>query len=81
MSDDYAMPSDDVNLCYALLVDKSGQTADPLDDMSDYCLEASFNLEFKLVRRPGFPAPAGATYGAVCQLADFPDVECPGIGG
>jgi hypothetical protein len=81
MSDDYAMPSDDVNVCYAMRVDKSGLSADPLDDMSPECVEANFNLEFVLERRPGFPAPGGTSVAAECEMADFPEVTCPGIGG
>ena len=79
---DYQMPSDDVNVCYALLVDDTGSvTSDPNDDMSDECTEDNYNLEFKIARRPGYPAVGGTAISATCSLADFPEVDCPGIGG
>ncbi len=77
----YAMPSDEDNVCYVLLVDIGGQTADLGDDMSEECLDANYNLEFKVARRPGFPAPGGTSISATCSLSDFPQVDCPGIGG
>jgi hypothetical protein len=80
-SDNYAMPSDAANVCYAVLVDTGGQTADPNDDMSPECMDSSYNLEFKLARRPGFAAPGGTAVTASCTLADFPAQQCPGIGG
>jgi hypothetical protein len=80
-TNDYTMPSDADNVCFAMLVDKVGMTADPEDDMSDYCADQNFNLEFEIARRPGFPAPGGTALSATCELAQFPDVDCPGIGG
>jgi hypothetical protein len=80
-SNDYAMPADDVNVCYAALVDPGGLTPTPTDDMSEQCIDGNFNLEFKIARRPGFPAPGGTSISATCSLADFPEVSCPGIGG
>ncbi len=77
----YTMPNADVNVCYAMLVDKQGLTPDPSDDISLDCSESNFNLEFKIARRQGFPAPSGTAIAASCELAQFPDVECPGIGG
>ncbi|KIG11845.1 hypothetical protein DB30_02397 [Enhygromyxa salina] len=78
---DYSMPGSDVNVCYALLTDDSMQTGSVGDDMSDYCKDENFNLEFKIARRPGYPATGGTSISATCSLADFPDVTCPGIGG
>jgi hypothetical protein len=77
---DYAMPADDVNFCYALLADDVGRTDDFTDDMSPECSELNYNLEFKLARRPGFPAPSGTSIYATCSLADHPQVDCPEIG-
>ena len=37
-------------------------------------------IEFVIVRRPGFPAVGGSTLSATCSLADFADLDCPGIG-
>jgi hypothetical protein len=78
---DYAMPDDATNVCHAILVDKSGQTADPYDDMAPECIDLNSNVQFELVRRPGFPGVSGTAVTATCELADFPDVACPGIGG
>jgi hypothetical protein len=77
---DFAMPADETNVCYALLVDYSGQTGDMADDMSPECSELNYNLEFKISRRPGFPAPGGTAITATCSLSDFPQVDCPNIG-
>lgn len=76
-SDSYAMPSDAANVCFAMLVDKAGQTADPWDDMTNVCVEEGVNLEFKIVRRPGFPAPGGASVSADCVLSGQPALDCP----
>jgi hypothetical protein len=78
---DYVMPSDHHHVCYAMLTDREDATATTSDDMSWVCEDQHYNLEFEIERRPGFPAPAGAAIQAICSLADFPDVDCPGIGG
>jgi hypothetical protein len=80
-TNDYSMPADGVNVCYALLTDDAGASMDPADDMSPECSDLAFNLEFKISRRPGFPAAGGTSISATCSLADFPEVTCPGIGG
>lgn len=78
---DYAMPGADINVCYAALTDSSDLSASTLDDMSPECKTLNYNLEFKIIRRPGFPAIGGTSISATCSLADFPDLSCPGIGG
>ena len=80
---DYLMPSDADNVCFAMLVDSPDAplTSTPSDDMVEECLDQNFNLQFEIVRRPGFPAPGGTSVSATCTLADFPEVQCPGIGG
>jgi hypothetical protein len=80
-TNDYTMPGPDINVCYALLTDDSGQTPSPDDDMSPECTDFNYNLEFKIARRPGYPAAGGTSISATCSLADFEDVSCPGIGG
>jgi len=82
-SGDYAMPSDAVNACFVMLVDDPDAplTGSTLDDMSSECVDKNFNLEFKVARRPGFPAPGGTSVSATCSLADFANETCPGIGG
>ncbi len=79
-TNDYAMPADGVNVCYVALTDDSMMTPATTDDMSPECVADNFNLEFKVIRRPGFPAEGGTAISATCSLADFPDVTCPGIG-
>ncbi|NVB41524.1 VWA domain-containing protein [Pseudenhygromyxa sp. WMMC2535] len=79
-TNDYSMPSDDVNVCYALLVDDSGLTADTADDMSQECIDLNYNLEFKIARRQGFPAPGGTAISATCSVSDFQAVDCPNLG-
>jgi hypothetical protein len=80
-TDDYTMPATGVNVCYALLTDDVMATGSIDDDMSAFCSDENYNLEFKIARRPGFPATGGTSISATCSLADFPDVTCPGIGG
>ena len=77
--DDYSMPSDADNVCYALLVDSEGLTADINDDLSDYCAEDGFNLEFRIARRVGFPALGGSLIDAECFLSEYPAIDCPGL--
>lgn len=80
-TNDYTMPNDTANVCFALLTDTGGQTGSGADDMSPECKDLNYNLEFKIARRPGFPAAGGTSISATCSLADFEDVSCPGIGG
>ncbi len=80
MTEDYTMPSEQANVCYALLVDSNDLSADPNDDMSPGCADLHFNLEFEIARRPGFPAAGGTAISAECSLSDFPNVDCPNLG-
>ncbi|MFO7561219.1 MAG: hypothetical protein R6X02_01145 [Enhygromyxa sp.] len=80
-TNDYTMPADDINVCYAMLTDSNMSTPSTADDMSEECTDRNFNLEFKIARRPGFPAEGGTAISATCSLADFPEITCPGIGG
>jgi hypothetical protein len=77
---EYVMPSEDDDVCFAMLTDGESLTATTSDDMSGYCDDGHYNLELVIVRRPGFPAPDGASMSATCTLAEIPDVDCPGIG-
>ncbi len=74
------MPNDAVDACFATRVDAGMLSADPLDDLSAYCVESGFNLEFDLVFRPGVLPPAGHSVTATCDLADEPSVDCPALG-
>jgi hypothetical protein len=76
----YEQPSADDNVCFYTLSDQS-QSGDPNDDMSDECIEDGFNLEFKVLRREGFPAAGGTSLTATCQLSETPTVDCPNLGG
>jgi hypothetical protein len=76
---DYVMPSDSDDVCYAMLTDSEGATATTSDDMSGDCSDHHYNLEFVIERRTA--APAGTAITATCTLAEFPEVDCPGIGG
>ncbi|TPV94687.1 MAG: VWA domain-containing protein [Myxococcales bacterium FL481] len=73
--EDYVVP-DGEDVCYAVLSDKEGQTEDEHDDMSDECKEKSWNLEFKLRRRPGAPAKPGTAVRATCSLSEVPEIDC-----
>jgi hypothetical protein len=77
----YAIP-EGASVCFATRVDPDGSvTADPRDDLSPACVEGNFNVEFVLARQPGYSLPAGTAIVATCRLADFPEIDCPGIGG
>ena len=55
--------------------------ADIAQDYTHQLQQVPDILEFKIARRPGYPAPGGTSISADCELADFPGVTCPGIGG
>ena len=47
------------------------------DERSDWCAEAGFNLEIRLVRRAGVPAPKSASISALCALSQDKATDCP----
>ena len=64
--------------CYAYLVDNDGQhTPSKLDDMSEYCSDQGFNLEFQLIRSAA--APAGTSVSANCRLSNNVMRDCPNL--
>ena len=67
------------NVCFVNLVDQTGLTATTDDDMQDACIDEGWNLEFRVNRREGFPAPGGAQVSATCQLSPNKAVDCPGL--
>ena len=75
----YAMPDDATVVCFAYLVDTGDQSGSPLDDIDPVCTDDGYNLEFKIARRPGFPAAAGTSLSAECQLSDTPANDCPNL--
>ncbi len=58
------------DVCFVPLVD---------DALSEFCAEEGWNLEFRLVRREGVPAPGGTSVSATCQLSQRKQVECPAL--
>ncbi len=77
---DYTQPNDNSNVCYVLVTDADGMsTPDPSDTMSPECVDGGYNLEFKLYRRPGFPALGGSTVSATCILSELPQLDCPNL--
>ncbi|MEM6295677.1 MAG: VWA domain-containing protein [Myxococcota bacterium] len=67
------------DVCFTNLVDQDGSTPNELDNMQDACIDEGWNLEFRLVRREGVPAPGGAQVSATCQLSQNKAVDCPGL--
>ena len=57
-------------ICFVSLVD---------DTLSEECAAEGWNLEFRLVRRDGVPAPGGTSVSATCQLSQNKQVDCPGL--
>jgi hypothetical protein len=68
-----------VDVCYVLLADSIGLTSDTADDMSATCIDEGWNLEFRIVRRSGVPAPVGAQVSATCSLSQNKAIDCPGL--
>ncbi len=65
-------------VCFGIRRDRDGkQTPSMLDDMSPYCIDEGFNLEFELVRSAA--APAGVTYSGVCEPSDNKQKDCPNL--
>ncbi|MEM7159236.1 MAG: vWA domain-containing protein [Myxococcota bacterium] len=78
--EDGSFPSDDDNVCFLALVDDGSAekaTGRDNDDMSEFCVDAGWNLEFVLSRRDGFPAPGGTAVSATCQLSQNKAIDCP----
>jgi hypothetical protein len=60
----------EADVCY---VERTG------DDLSSACAEDGWNLEFRIVRKQGVHAPAGAQVGVECALSSDPAVDCPNL--
>jgi hypothetical protein len=71
------VPPGDATVCYVALVDKDKASATADDDMSQECIDAGWNLEFKVFRKG--PAPAGSTVTATCELSSLREVDCPDL--
>lgn len=74
-----ALPAGAV-VCWVPLIDPDGNATPGADDnMSAYCANEGWNLEFRLVRAPGVPAPSGASIQAACELSQNKTIDCPGL--
>ncbi|MBC8073359.1 MAG: VWA domain-containing protein [Deltaproteobacteria bacterium] len=69
------------DVCYVTLVDKGGTSATdaPGDEMSEFCAEQGWNVEFQLVRAPDAPAEGGTSVSATCQLSQARAQDCPDL--
>lgn len=67
------------DVCFVGLVDPSGLTGSTDDDMQQACVDEGWNLEFRINRRDGVPAPSGSVVGAACSLSSNKLVDCPGL--
>ena len=62
----------DGDVCFVALVD---------DEIDPMCIDEGWNLEFRVVRREGVPAPSGAQISATCSPSTNQAVDCPGLPG
>ncbi|MCR9164803.1 MAG: VWA domain-containing protein [Nannocystaceae bacterium] len=60
------------DVCFVYLTD---------DERDQACVDSGYNLEFRIVRREGVPAPGGAQVSATCQLSQQRTVDCPNLPG
>lgn len=65
-------------LCVVLRSDDGELTATPLDDLSQACVDAGWNLEVEVVRAD---PPPGDAIEVMCRLADDPSLCAAGPGG
>ncbi|MBV1860286.1 MAG: VWA domain-containing protein, partial [Nannocystaceae bacterium] len=72
---------DGANVCFVALLDHSGLTETTDDDMQPACIDAGWNLEFRINRPEGTPAPSGVQVSATCQLSENKAIDCPGLPG
>jgi hypothetical protein len=70
------VPGDGATVCFAYRVDKTGnETPSELDNMSKFCVDEGFNLEFNIVRV--VPAAPGVVISASCALSKDKPQDCP----
>lgn len=67
------------DVCFVSLVDQDESTPSADDDMDPACIDEGWNLEFRVNRREGVPAPGGAQVSATCQLSPNKVVDCPNL--
>lgn len=68
---------DGETVCSAELVDRDSLTPSSLDDMSQRCSDAGYNLEFLIVRAGA--TPPGVTMSAACELSNDKPKDCPNL--
>ncbi|HET6584480.1 MAG TPA: vWA domain-containing protein [Nannocystaceae bacterium] len=61
---------DGADVCFIAVTD---------DTIDAYCSDQGYNLEFRLNRREGVPAPGGTSVKATCQLSVTKEVDCPDL--
>ncbi len=49
------------------------------DERSDFCADVGFNLELRIVRRTGVPAPGGTAIVGRCELSPDKRADCPDL--
>ena len=77
---DGSVPEGD-DVCFLSLTDQTGLTDTEDDDIQAACTDVGYNLEFRIVRREGNPAPGGAQVSATCQLSQNTALDCPDLPG
>lgn len=81
--DDGTFARADVPLCEAGGVVPEGADACTVmltdTERSDFCRDIGFNLELRLVRREGVPAPEGAAILVGCELSSDVATDCPAL--
>ncbi|MCB9755897.1 MAG: VWA domain-containing protein [Myxococcales bacterium] len=70
-------PPPGASICFIYLLDRSGETPSALDDMSPKCVDAGWNLEFKLVHLG--PETQRDWIGAKCVLSEKLARDCPDL--
>jgi len=60
----------DADVCFDVLVD---------DALSGECADEGWNLELRLVRREGVPAPGGTAVSVSCELSQNKQIDCPNL--
>jgi len=72
-------PKEGSTVCYLALNDDENLTDSQDDNLSEYCKELGYNLEFQIIRDG--PAAAGSQITATCLLSELNEVDCPLLGG
>lgn len=74
--EDYMIPDGEA-FCAVMLVDVSGATPDPLDDLNSWYSDDGANLQIRIMRRPGMWVIDGTRFTASCTESAQPEIDCP----